>query len=145
MRLSLHATLYARGGGGGGGGGGESALVAQLQGRISELTTSLTERTRECETLRLSADGGGRLYEMRAKLDAAEADVARLVREREKLMEISNMLRADLNRLVADGGGGDGGERAQREVAARYESKLSEIELAMQARSRRRDCVRDRI
>ena len=32
-----------------------------------------------------------------------EADVARLVGEREKLMEISNMLRADLNRVVSDG------------------------------------------
>jgi len=52
-------------------------------------------------------------------------------------MEISNMLRADLNRVVSDGfraGGGDGAaaaERAEREVAARYDAKLADIESSM--------------
>ena len=92
---------------------------------------------RECEALRANVDGGELMHVLRAKLAAAEADVARLVSERERLMEISNMLRADLNRVLAEGSpaqvvGTLDSQQVQREVAARYETKLGEIEAAMQ-------------
>ena len=63
--------------------------------------------------------------------------MSRLVAEREKLMEISNMLRADLNRVTASAlqpAAPDGlavREAAEREVASRYEAKLGEIEASM--------------
>ena len=58
----------------------------------------------ECEKLRTERDSGGVVRELQAKLQTAEADITRLVAEREKLMEISNMLRADLNRWELVGG-----------------------------------------
>eukprot|EP00966_Prymnesium_polylepis_P149550 3454959-Prymnesium_polylepis.1 len=60
--------------------------------------SQLEAKAAECEGLRAQADRGGLVRELQAKLQAAESDLARLVAEREKLMEISNMLRADLNR-----------------------------------------------
>ena len=67
---------------------------------------------------------------LRGQLAAAEADVARLAEEREKLMEISNMLRADLNRAMADGASPAASrdaaeaaaERATREVGGPVEA-----------------------
>ena len=95
-----------------------TALRQLLSGRAS--ATSCAE---------MRPEGGGASASLQTKpAPAAEADVTRLVAEREKLMEISNMLRADLNRVVSDGfraGGGDGAaaaERAEREVA-RYDAK----------------------
>jgi hypothetical protein len=88
------------------------------------VTATLAERTREAEALRASVDGG-EAAALRARLSAAEGDVARLAAEREKLMDISNMLRADLNRMLAEGGapdsrqvGGQGATSSRRGVAA---------------------------
>lgn len=50
-------------------------------------------------------------------------DISRLVAEREKLMEISNMLRADLNKVLSESyvapSAAAAVERAEREVASR--------------------------
>ena len=50
----------------------------------------------------MRSEGGGLLTQLQSKLAVAEADVARLMVEREKLIEISNMLRADLHRATAN-------------------------------------------
>jgi len=120
-----------------GAGCSNSNLVAQLQRRLSEVTMQLTERTKECETLK-AVSGAGVVQELRSKLEMANADVGRLMAEREKLWEISNMLRADLNRVLTDGAAAAcqtteaaTAERIQREVAARYQTKLVDIEAAM--------------
>lgn len=101
----------------------------------SQVTSALGERTSECESLRLQLSGGGLVQTLQTKLATAEADLTRLVAEREKLMEISNMLRADLNRVLAESfvapSAAAATERAEREVASRYEQKLTEIEGAM--------------
>ena len=44
----------------------------------------------------MRSEGGGLLAQLQSKLAVAEADVARLMVEREKLIEISNMLRLGL-------------------------------------------------
>jgi len=48
------------------------------------------------EEARVRSEGGGLLAQLQSKLGVAEADVARLMVEREKLIEISNMLRLGL-------------------------------------------------
>ena len=63
----------------------------QLQRRVTDLTSQLESKAAECETMRALCDGGGLVRELQAKLGRAETDLARLVGEREKLMEISNM------------------------------------------------------
>ena len=107
----------------------------RMQAKLTEMTKALEERTRECEGLKLQLDGGGVVQTMKARLEAAEADLTRLVAEREKLMEISNMLRADLNRVLTESFATPNpqvaAERAEREVATRYEAKLSQIEISM--------------
>ena len=139
MRREMEQT---RGGGGAAASGGSVALVSQLQARLTQLTQQLADRTREAEEARVRSEGGGLLTQLQSKLATAEADVARLMVEREKLMDISNMLRADLHRATAnallpaaDGGAGAGAAelraRAEREVANRYETKLGEIEASM--------------
>ena len=139
MRREMEQT---RGGDGAAASGGSVALVSQLQARLTQLTQQLADRTREAEEARVRSEGGGLLTQLQRKLATAEADVARLMVEREKLMEISNMLRADLHRATAnallpaaDGGAGAGAAelraRAEREVASRYETKLGEIEASM--------------
>lgn len=120
-------------GSGGSAGGGEA--VAHLQARLTEMTTALGERTSECETLKRQLNGGGLVATLQQKLATAEADLTRLVAEREKLMEISNMLRADLNRTLSESfvapSSAAATERAEREVASRYEAKLTQVESAM--------------
>ena len=139
MRREMEQT---RGGDGAAASGGSVALVSQLQARLTQLTQQLADRTREAEEARVRSEGGGLLTQLQSKLATAEADVARLMVEREKLMEMSNMLRADLHRATAnallpaaDGGAGAGAAevraRAEREVASRYETKLGEIEASM--------------
>ena len=139
MRREMEQT---RGGDGASASGGSAALVSQLQARLTQLTQQLADRTREAEEARVRSEGGGLLTQLQSKLATAEADVARLMVEREKLMEMSNMLRADLHRATAnallpaaDGGAGAGAAevraRAEREVASRYETKLGEIEASM--------------
>lgn len=102
----------------------KEVMISQLQARVTEVTAQLEAKSKECETLRAEREGGGLVRELQAsdeqrggwtlhlpphhrptsllwlqaKLKTAEGDLARLVAEREKLMEISNMLRADLNR-----------------------------------------------
>ena len=119
----------------GGGGGSQSEMVSQLQSKLTKLTSALGERTAECEGLKLQLSGGGLVQTLQTKLASAEGDIKRLVAEREKLMEISNMLRADLNRVLSESyvapSAATASERAEREVASRYEHKLSEIEGAM--------------
>jgi hypothetical protein len=119
----------------GGGGGSQSEMVSQLQSKLTKLTAALGERTAECEGLKLQLSGGGLVQTLQTKLASAEGDIKRLVAEREKLMEISNMLRADLNRALSESyvapSAAAASERAEREVASRYEHKLSEIEGAM--------------
>ena len=133
--LTLDAASGDGGGGLGGGGSAGVEVIASLQEKLTDLTSALAERTTECEALRLQRDGGGLVQTLQAKLSAAEADLSRLVAEREKLMEISNMLRADLNRVLSESfvqpNAHAAAERAEREVATRYESKLTEIESAM--------------
>ena len=120
---------------GDGSGGGATAALQAMQEKLTEVTATLAERTSECEALRLQRDGGGLVQTLQAKLGAAEQDLSRLVAEREKLMEISNMLRADLNRVLSESfvqpSATAAVERAEREVASRYETKLTEIEAAM--------------
>ena len=118
------------------GGEGGAETIAALQSRLTEVTSALAERTQECESLRRAHEGPavGLVQQLQAKLATAETDLSRLVAEREKLMEISNMLRADLNRVLSErfvAPSGSAAERAEREVASRYETKLAEIESAM--------------
>ncbi|KAL3927572.1 MAG: hypothetical protein SGPRY_002761 [Prymnesium sp.] len=108
----------------------KEVMISQLQARVTEVTAQLEAKSKECETLRAEREGGGLVRE----LQATEGDLARLVAEREKLMEISNMLRADLNRVVSEGpppSSANAVERVEREVAGRYESKLRQIESSM--------------
>ncbi|KAL1514532.1 hypothetical protein AB1Y20_003629 [Prymnesium parvum] len=113
----------------------KETMIAQLQSRVTEATAQLEAKSKECEALRAEREGGGLVRELQAKLKTCEADHSRLVAEREKLMEISNMLRADLNRVLSESPAPPSStiaiERAEREVAGRYEAKLGQIESSM--------------
>ncbi|RLN49784.1 hypothetical protein BBJ29_004311 [Phytophthora kernoviae] len=99
--------------------------------RITELEQQITE----LEGVRAEPDiqSGrvafeGQVTDLKRKLEAANSDIDRLVRERSQLMELSNQLRADLRRS----GSGDTGSRSSTprvEFAGKkdYENLVAEL------------------
>jgi len=74
--------------------------------------------------------------DLRVQLDEATATVRRLSSEREKLMDISNMLRSDLSRTMSESYQETSmkvlAEKAERDMAQRYQAKMADIETSME-------------
>ena len=100
-----------------------AALVAPLTAAAPEVTTAhnpvLADLHSQIAELRARVDNSGPsssssqtrqesgappaiVYEMRAQLDEARADIKRLAGERDKLLDLSNLLKSDLNKVVSD-------------------------------------------
>ena len=98
----------------GGGEGGSAPPVAAALGRQSV------------------AAGRSSSDRLRSELEAAHSDVAELMAEREKLMELSNQLRADLNHAVAaeadESELSQVAKKVEEETASRYQRKVESVE-----------------
>ncbi|KAG1690657.1 hypothetical protein DVH05_027920 [Phytophthora capsici] len=75
--------------------------VADLEARVQELEGAKSGSELQSGRVAIEAQ----LVDLKRKLDAANADIDRLVRERSQLMELSNQLRADLRRSGAEEAG----------------------------------------
>ncbi|GMF14702.1 unnamed protein product [Phytophthora lilii] len=99
--------------------------VTELEARLRELE-GVKEAGPELQSGRVALEA--QLTDFKRKLEAANNDIDRLVRERSQLMELSNQLRADLRRS----GSGDAGSRASTprvEFAGKkdYENLIAEL------------------
>ncbi|KAI9998479.1 hypothetical protein PInf_002867 [Phytophthora infestans] len=84
---------------------GKNTRIAELEAQIKELEGA-TAAEPSIQSGRVVHEA--QLTELRRKLEAANSDIDRLVKERSQLMELSNQLRADLRRS----GSGDAGSRS---------------------------------
>ncbi|KAL3663951.1 hypothetical protein V7S43_010840 [Phytophthora oleae] len=75
--------------------------VADLEARVQELEGARSESELQSGRVAIEAQ----LVDVKRKLEAANADIDRLVRERSQLMELSNQLRADLRRTGSEEAG----------------------------------------
>ncbi|ETK86902.1 hypothetical protein L915_08544 [Phytophthora nicotianae] len=102
----------------------KNTQIAELEARVKELEAAKTEPHLQSGQVVHEA----RLTDLRGKLEAANNDIDRLVKERSQLMELSNQLRADLRRS----GSGDAGSRSSTprvEFAGKkdYENMITEL------------------
>ncbi|KAG3022662.1 hypothetical protein JG687_00006270 [Phytophthora cactorum] len=103
----------------------KNTRIAELEARIQELEGA-TSAEPDLQSGRVVHEA--QLTDLRRKLDAANSDIDRLVKERSQLMELSNQLRADLRRC----GSGDAGSKSSTprvEFAGKkdYENMITEL------------------
>ncbi|KAF1781241.1 hypothetical protein GQ600_16075 [Phytophthora cactorum] len=103
----------------------KNTRIAELEARIQELEGA-TSAEPDLQSGRVVHEA--QLTDLRRKLDAANSDIDRLVKERSQLMELSNQLRADLRRS----GSGDAGSKSSTprvEFAGKkdYENMITEL------------------
>eukprot|EP00736_Rhodelphis_marinus_P010995 Rmarinus@m.14660 len=116
-------------------------IVVEMQSTIDTLQQELDERTQQLATARnLTREKEKQLQSTKNnlayKLEEAESEVERLRQERDKLMDISNAMKAELSREVDDAMNdplySTLVKQAERDVVNRYERRIAEIESAMQ-------------
>ncbi|KAE9290928.1 hypothetical protein PF008_g25460 [Phytophthora fragariae] len=103
----------------------KSKQIADLENHVQELE-GMRSTEPEMQSGRVALES--QVIDLKRKLEAANSDIDRLVRERSQLMELSNQLRADLRRS----GSGDAGSRSSTprvEFAGKkdYENMIAEL------------------
>lgn len=98
--------------------------IAQLETQLEELE-GLRSAEPELQSGRVAMET--QVTSLQQKLDAANSDIERLVRERSQLMELSNQLRADLRRSGSDAGSRSSTPRVDFAGKKDYENLIAEL------------------
>ncbi|KAL4138223.1 hypothetical protein PRIC2_001730 [Phytophthora ramorum] len=98
--------------------------IAELEAHVEELEgMRAAEPSLQSGQVALDAE----LTSLKRKLEGANSDIDRLVRERSQLMELSNQLRADLRRSGSDAGSRSATPRVEFTGKKDYENLIAEL------------------